>query len=149
MQSSWVDRVLDFAIVKEERAADFYRYLANEARAVHMQEVFLGFAGEEEEHKSKLLDIKAGKLEMASDEQVADLGLAEMLEDEPIDLAGNMDYRQALLIAMKSEQEAYRLYSSLAAATGNAECKAVLLKLAEEEARHKLRFELEYDQLTL
>ncbi len=146
MPGNWVEKILDFAIVNEERAADFYRYLANDARHEHMKEVFLDFAREEDGHKAKLLSIKSGERELLREEKVIDLGLAEQLVDEPIDLAGNMDYVQVLVIAMKAEQDAYNLYSRLAEATDDAACKAVLLGLAQEETKHKLRFELEYDE---
>ena len=145
MPSRSVDRVLDFAIANEERSAEFYRYLADQARHEHMKEVFLGFAQEEEQHKAKLLEIKGGKQALISDEKVTDLRLAEQLDDEVIDLSGNLDYRQALVIAMHTEKAAYKLYSELAAATSNAAWKEVLLGLAQEEAKHKLRFEIEYD----
>jgi rubrerythrin len=149
MQSSSVNRVLDFAIANEERSAESYRYLAEQARHEHMKEVFLGFAREEDQHKVKLLEIKAGEQALVSDEKVTDLRLAEQLNDEVIDLSGNMDYRQALVIAMQLEKAAYKLYSELAAATRNAVWKGVLLGLAQEEAKHKLRFEIEYDEQIL
>lgn len=149
MQSRSVDRILDFAIANEERSAEFYRYLADQAREEHMREVFLGFAGEEERHKARLLEIKGGAQPLVSDEKVADLRLAEQLDDEVIDLTGDIDYRQALVIAMHTEKAAYRLYTELAAATSNAAWKEVLLGLAQEEAKHKLRFEIEYDEYVL
>ncbi|MFH1746694.1 MAG: ferritin family protein [Planctomycetota bacterium] len=144
MPANWVEKILDCAIVNEERAADFYRYLANLARQESMKQVFLDFAREEDGHMARLLNIKAGNRELLREEKVIDLGLADQLADVPLDLSGNMDYTQALVIAMKTEQEAYDLYSRLAAATDDAACKSVLLGLAQEEAQHKLRIELEY-----
>jgi rubrerythrin len=46
---------------------------------------------------------------------------------------------------MKAEKNAFRLYSELVAATTDANLKAILVGLANEEAIHKLRFEVEYD----
>ncbi|MFH1747357.1 MAG: ferritin family protein [Planctomycetota bacterium] len=146
MQTNWVDKILDCAIINEERAADFYRYLANLARKEAMKKVFLGLALEEESHKARLLDVKAGQQALTFGKSIPDLGLAEQLDEEPIDLAGKMDYPQALVIAMKSEKEAFKLYTSLAEATTDASCKAILQGLAQEEAMHKLRFEVEYDE---
>jgi rubrerythrin len=146
MQSGSVDRILDFAIANEEKAAEFYRYLASQARWDHMKDAFLGFAGEEEQHKARLLEIKAGAQALTTDQKIMDLGLTEHLEDETIDLSGEMDYRQALTIAMHAEKAAYKLYTNLAAATDNPTWKQVLLGLAQEEAKHKLRFEIEYDE---
>ena len=60
-----------------------------------------------------------------------------------------MDYQQALTVAMKAEKAAFRLYSGLATACDNPALKEVLLGLALEEAKHKLRFEIEYDDNVL
>ncbi|MBN2446507.1 MAG: ferritin family protein [Phycisphaerae bacterium] len=149
MPADRVERILDLAIAREEGAAEFYRYLAGETRQDHMKAVFLDFAREEESHKAKLVIIKGGRRGLLSEEKVLDLGLADQLEDEPIDLAGDMDYARALVIAMKLEQEAHDFYTRLAVAAADGECKSVLLGLAQEEAKHKQRFELEYDEHVL
>ena len=47
---------------------------------------------------------------------------------------------------MKKEKAAFRLYTDLSKATDNVELSKLFLALAKEEARHKLRFELEYDE---
>jgi rubrerythrin len=46
---------------------------------------------------------------------------------------------------MQREKAAYRLYTDLAKITPDAEARALLKALAQEEARHKLAFEIEYD----
>jgi rubrerythrin len=50
---------------------------------------------------------------------------------------------------MKAEKAAFRLYHDLAATTDDANLRNVLLGLAQEEAKHKLRFEIEYDDVFL
>ena len=56
-----------------------------------------------------------------------------------------MTYIDALIVAMKKEKAAFKLYIDLAAATQDEKIKIVFLELAQEEAKHKLRFEIEYD----
>ena len=68
-----------------------------------------------------------------------------MTSDEP---KVDMDYRDILVRAMEKEKISFRLYVDLAAVVEDGECREVLIALAEEEARHKLRFEIEYDNLT-
>ncbi len=46
---------------------------------------------------------------------------------------------------MKAEKAAFKLYHTLASTTDDPALKATLLGLAQEEAKHKLRFEIEYD----
>lgn len=138
-----VDEILDFAIKKEEEAARMYTHLAGQMKRPHMAQVFEDFASEELGHKEKLLAIKSGKLLQPVAEMVMDLKIAEMLVDaEP---SSDMDYQQALILAMKEEKAAFRLYTKLAASADDESLRTTLLDLAQEEARHKLRFEIEYD----
>ena len=50
---------------------------------------------------------------------------------------------------MKKEKAAFKLYSALAEKSPNEGLKNVFLGLAMEESKHKLRFELEYDEYIL
>jgi len=47
---------------------------------------------------------------------------------------------------MKKEKAAFRMYNDLASKAKKPELKALFLNLAQEEAKHKLRFEVEYDE---
>lgn len=142
-----VDEVLDFAIGQEEEAAQFYTDLAGRMDRPWMSAIFRSFAQEEMGHKKKLLDIKAGKLLIAAQQKVLDLKLSDYLVDaEPSD---HMDYQQALLVAMKKEKKAFKMYTNLADATENESLRSVFLGLAQEEAKHKLRFEIEYDDFVM
>ena len=57
----------------------------------------------------------------------------------------NLSYQEALTLAMKAEKNAYRMYQGLASSTDDPNLQATFLGLAQEEAKHKLRFEIEYD----
>jgi rubrerythrin len=138
-----VDKILDFAIASEEKAAEFYTDLANRMKHEHMKEAFLTFAGEERGHKAKLLVIKEGQQMLPAEQRVLDLKIGDHLED--IELSADLDYQKALVLAMKAEKAAFRLYQGLASATDDPTLKKMLLDLAQEEAKHKLRFEIEYD----
>jgi rubrerythrin len=138
-----VDEILDFAIRNEEHAARFYTNLADRKGLEHMKDVFLGFAEEEKGHRAKLLKIKAGKQMAPVERRVLDLGIGDYLEE--VDPFAELDYQKALILAMKAEKAAFKVYEGLAAATDDPALKATLLGLAQEEAKHKLRFEIEYD----
>ena len=138
-----VDKILDFAIANEERAAEFYTFLADRMAHEHMKEVFLGFAAEEKGHKAKLMAIKEGKQMLSAEQRVLDLKIGDYLVD--VNLSSDIDYSEALVVAMKAEKAAFRLYNDLASATDDPMLRATLLRLAQEEAKHKLRFEVEYD----
>ncbi|UCC44109.1 MAG: ferritin family protein [Candidatus Zixiibacteriota bacterium] len=137
------DRILDFAIQNEQNAADFYNSLAGKMESDDMKEVFIGFAAEELGHKSRLIAVKDGKQLVSSEGNVQDLKIGDYLVD--IEMKPDLDYREALIVAMKAEKAAFRLYRDLAAAAKNDELKSLFLRLAQEEAKHKLRFETAYD----
>jgi rubrerythrin len=142
-----VNEILDFAIRKEEEAAEMYTDLAGKVDRVHMRKLFEEFAREEVGHREKLRQIKKGKLLLPAEEKVMDMKIAEYLEDVEPSAVG--DYVQALTLAMKEEKAAFRMYTDLAEAATDENVRAMLLGLAQEEAKHKLRFEIEYDEYVL
>ena len=135
--------VIDVAIKNETEAVQFYTDMATQMKNPAMRQVFESFAAEEHGHKTKLEGIKQSK-EIQPVQDVADLHISDyVVEVEP---GPEMDYQDALVLAMKKEKAAFLLYLDLANQVSNEEIKALFLSLAQEEARHKLRFEIEYDE---
>jgi len=56
-----------------------------------------------------------------------------------------MGYEDALVVAMKMEKSAFQLYTDMAAVAEDDSIRESLLALANEEAKHKLHFEIKYD----
>ncbi len=56
-----------------------------------------------------------------------------------------MSYQDALILAAKKEKAAFMLIQILSEAVEDGEMKTFFEILAQEEAKHKLRFEIEYD----
>ena len=148
MYEDWgsADKILEFAAEHEEESAKFYTELAGWVEKPSMRRLFQDFAREETGHKAKLLAVKEGKRLLPAAEKVQDLKMADYLVDE--EPGPGLDYQQALILAMKKEKASFRLYSDLAERTEN-DVRAIFLALAQEEARHKLRFEVEYDEQAL
>ena len=143
-----VDDILDFAIKNEVEAYEFYTDLANQTDKPSMRKVFEELAGEEAGHKEKLLAIKEGKLMMPAKQKIMNLKIADYLVDVEPD-PSKLDYQGALILAMKNEKAAFKLYTDLAEATDDDELGATLLAFAQEEAKHKLKLEIEYDDYVL
>ncbi len=141
-----VDEILEFAIEREIEAHDFYTGLAERMNNPAMREVLEAFAIEELGHKMKLEAVKAGEF-VIREEEVADLGIADYTVEGQV--RPDMAYADALILAMKKEKASYRLYIDLAAMAEAEELTDMFLALAQEEARHKLRFEIEYDDEVL
>ena len=141
-----VDDILEFAIAEEVAANQFYMELAGKMENPAMAKVFEDFAKEELGHKAKLEAIKQDKT-LEPMEKVADLKIADYLVD--VEPQPSMDYQDALILAMKKEKAAYKFYTHLAAVAGDENLTKTFLQLAQEEAKHKLRFEIEYDEVVL
>ena len=142
-----VDDVLDFAIDREQEAADFYNDLASKVDKPWMKKVFTDFAKEELGHKAKIEGVKAGKKLMPVEKKVLDLKIGDYLVD--IEVTADIDYQGALMVAMKREKAAFRLYTDLSNQADDDNVKNLFAGLAQEEAKHKLRFEVEYDDNVL
>jgi len=144
-ESRTVDEVLDFAISKEIAAHRFYSKLAQWAERTEAAKLFEEMAIDELQHRIRLEAIKAGEVTI-KEEEVGSLGIAESIEaDEP---KVNMTYAQALVVAMRREKNSFRLYTRFASVAREPDVKDILSKMAQEEAQHKLRLEIEYDLTT-
>ena len=75
-----------------------------------------------------------------SHEKVKDMKIADYLVD--VAPKPDMTYAEALILAMKKEKKAFRLYTFLSEEAKNPLFERIVPSLHLEEARHKLRFEV-------
>ncbi len=141
------DEILDFAIGEEEKAAAFYAGLAARTEDGTLRKLLLSYEAEELQHKAKLLAVKAGEIPLEVRAAVLDLRISDYVVE--VEASPEMDYQTALIAVIQREKAAIRLYQDLAAKVHGTKLESVFLALAQEEARHKLRFETEYDELVL
>lgn len=139
------DEVMDLAINAEMETVNFYRILADFVEKPEKADVLSGLALQESEHKAKLEAIKAGRIAL-DEEEVGDLGITDHVED--VKPYAKMNYVDLLVVGMKKEDTARKLYTDLATVAQTQELRDIFLMLAQEEAEHKMRFELEYDLTT-
>lgn len=142
-----LDDILDFAIEMEQNSIEFYNNLAQRTKTNDMKETFYNFVEEEIKHKAKLLKIKEEKIFTLGQEKVNELNIADYLEKT--EEKDDMTYQEALILAMKREKAAFKLYTKLANQTTDPEFVKLFLSLAQEESKHKLMFEIEYDEVIL
>ncbi len=145
--SNAVTEILNFAISREIEARDFYKDLADKMINPSMKATFTSFAGEEDKHRVKLEEVKETGQFAFNEEMVLDLKIADYMITEPA--TGELDYQQALVIAMKREKKAFQLYSNLSDSAKDENIKNLFAYLSQEEAKHKLKIELEYDDVVL
>ncbi len=143
-----VAEILEFAIAREEEANRLYMDLAARAGSPAMRRVFEDFAEVELEHKEKLeLEAMKEGIVVVPREKLAAFRIADYVADA--ESVPDMDYKDILMFAIKKERISVRLYVDLAAIVESKESREILLSLAEEEAGHKARFEIEYENAVM
>ncbi|MHC4691682.1 MAG: ferritin family protein [Planctomycetota bacterium] len=139
------EEILELAITREEIANRLFLELAARARNPEIRKVFEELADEELEHKAKLeLEImKTGKVMKESQKPL----FRERIDKGEPDSWVDMDYKDMLLLGIQKEDAAFRFYVKLAANARDEDSYETLMALAEQEIKHKLRFEMEYEKL--
>lgn len=140
--------ILEQAISREVDAYYFYMAIAEYVEDPEMSKVLRDFATEELDHKKKLeLELlKAGRTIPVTSELPESTRGNYIVSNtyEPLD----MDYNDILLLAIEKEKASFRMYVDMLASVHDPESREMLLEIAEEEVKHKIRFEIEYDLLT-
>jgi rubrerythrin len=140
-----LEDILNFAIGEEQAAVAFYALLAAQTPSAEMRLVLQEFAEEERKHEARLKEIKDQGIRPAANPATSDLKIADYLVD--IKPGPALSYRELLMLAMQKELAATRMYTALAEQVAEAALQAIFRQLAQEEARHKLKFETEYDNV--
>jgi rubrerythrin len=142
--------LLHFAISKEQASQHFYRELASQMKDAAAQKIFQVIAQQEQRHEEvlKLELIKQGYTlaPETGSPRPADYEWQEHLELDQDAL--NMNYAEALLVAIQKERAAFQLYTQLITMAQAQQFRTMLLELAEEEMRHVIQFEREYDAVS-
>lgn len=140
-------QALEFAIGKEAEAYHFYMALADRVDNPKMRRELENLAEEELEHKAKLeLEVMKLGLTVATELKPGRSGDGYILSDRDAGLL-DIDYKDMLQLAIAKEDAAFRIYVNMAGNAPDEESREMLLSLAQEEVRHKMRFEAEYDAL--
>lgn len=142
-----IDEILLFAINSEQESVDFYTRLSVQSVNSEMKLIFRQYAHEEMGHKAKLISVRESGLMSVNKESIQDLKISDYVVD--VMPGPDLKYDEALVVAMKKEKAAFRLYMDLSDRTVDSSMKELFMALALEESKHKLRFEIEYDQYVL
>ena len=140
--STELEAIIQSAIVQEELSHGFYKRLAGLANQPETKNTLEYLAKEELEHKAFLQScFTPHGCTLAGEAQ--NVHLAELLEAPAI--SPGMTIKEALIIAAKREEGAYRFYQALASLQPPGEVQAFLNKMAKVELQHKEKVEYLYD----
>jgi rubrerythrin len=137
-------KVVQFAIEKEVGTFNLYALCGQIARYSGAKELFEELAKEEEGHRKLLEALSVGKVDQAKLEPIQDLRISDYLID--VTCKPDSSYADILRLVMKNEEHSVKLYNDLKASCRDEDLKKLFAFLAQEEARHKLKFERIYDE---
>lgn len=133
--------ILAYVLGNERNDDSFYRSLSAATDNPLISDLFTYLADEETEHIRKIeLEIqKLGKV-VPTVEFVEKKDVSYLIEE-------NVQPKDILELAMEKEQDAFRLYCEMGTIAGNEDVKRCLFELAEEEVRHKIKLERQYNAI--
>jgi rubrerythrin len=143
-----LEDIIDFAIEKEREAAEFYQKISNDEEDFSgSKKMFTEFAAEEQKHEKILQEFKTKGITKSLEEYqlkwITDIKRSDYLVD--LDYEQGMPYNEILLLAMKREEKALKLYNDFLEQADTDEGKKLFKILCQEEAKHKLALETIYD----
>ena len=141
------NEVINFAIDGEKEAVKFYQELQQKTKFQARKELMKELENMEKGHIVILENIRSKGIGDVTVKKVTNLNISEYIVDvKPYD---NMTYQDVLIVAMKKEEQAEKLYKDLAGNFPGTDLETLFLKLSSEEAGHKLQFETLYDEHVL
>ncbi len=147
MEFESLEAIVDFAIEKEIEATDFYIDLSKESAFSGSAGMFAEFAQEERKHRKMLEDFKTRGVAVSIKEYpfkwIADIKRSDYVVD--LEYRKGMAYNEILMLAMKREEKALKLYNMFQAQADSEAGKNLFKILCQEEAKHKLALETMYD----
>ncbi len=147
MKFESLEEILDFAIEKEQEAAAFYQDIAAQEPFSGAKEMFTDFANEERKHEKMLSEFKTGgiteQMKAYPLKWITDIKRSDYVVE--LEYSPGMGYNEILMLAMKREEKALKLYNDCLAQADSAEAQKLFKILCQEEAKHKLALETMYD----
>jgi len=141
------DEIIDFAVEREADAIKFYQDLQKMVRFNSQRELLHEFEEMEKGHIEMLEKIRMTDVEHIDIPRIQDLQISDYMVSSPP--TADMNFEDIITIAMKREEAAQRLYTEMAGKVDDANIQKLFLRLAAEEAKHKLHFETLYDEEVL
>jgi rubrerythrin len=150
------EEILRYAIGRENQSYKFYLDWAEQVKHLLLREALESFAREELRHKA-LLELEIMKLgKVVADAE--DLGEAQEIDHlvlpQEFDTEADVlkfflqaDVENIFMQAMDREKASFQVYTELAVNIGDEGMRQTFLSLAEEEVKHRVWFEIEYDKL--
>jgi rubrerythrin len=144
MSNQRILQLIDVAIKKEEEAYDFYKEILGRVNEDHVKETIEEIAEEEKKHKAFLVKYRDEQW-TPKDLKMTDVTYYKIAEyqEEP-EIKNDMKSEHVYLVASHRELRSYKFYTELAGFHPESEVKELLLKMANEELKHKEKMDYLY-----
>ena len=143
MSANIYEKIIDFAIEQEQKAAELYEKTAEKAKGSGIFPILKDMAKMERGHEGKLKAFKAGKDRNIGAEKVEDIKIGDYLVD--VEITDSSSIQDVLIFSIKSEMKAYELYTRLCDIYIEPKEQELFSNLATEELKHKSDLQKLYD----
>ncbi len=147
MADNTLEYLIDVAIKNEEESFNFYMNLYNRIPGKEAKDTLKFLADEEKKHKEFLVSYRQGKFDNQAVRMnaVVDYRVAEHAVKP--DLEKNASTKDIYLVAAHREKNSYNFYKGLADIQPAGEVKDMLMRMANEELKHKEKVEYLYSNM--
>ncbi|MBW1692955.1 MAG: ferritin family protein [Deltaproteobacteria bacterium] len=144
MENTTISEVIDKAIQREEEAYTFYMELFDQIEDQSAKDTLEWVAAEEKKHKQFLIDYREGKFgsKALRKSDVVHYNIAEY-QEEP-EIAKDMQREGVFLVASHREKRSHQFYMGIADMHPTGEVRDMLIRMANEELKHKEKMEYLY-----
>ncbi|MFC1885544.1 ferritin family protein [Thermodesulfobacteriota bacterium] len=139
------EEIIAFAVEKEKEASAFYSEAAEMESFSGVKKTLEEMAAEEKKHQTLLENLGENKelIEGYKFKWIPDIKRSDYIVE--MEYEKGMPYTDILRMSMKREEKALKLYNELQIKAENPEHAKVFKILCQEEAKHKLFLETQYD----
>lgn len=139
MERTAYEALLDIAIEREKEANTFYRDVADLMKDQTIKNIFMNLAKDEEAHYNFLTEYRNIPQMSLNFKEKEDFKITEDLDLPKLSI--HMKPADAILLAIKKEQEAVDFYTELSNQSNDSIVKQACLELAKMETNHKIWLE--------
>ncbi len=135
--------IIEFAITFEQFSIEMYTHLASLSDNDWMKKRFYQLVLEETDHKTQLLSLISSNNLNFTSETISNIEKISNLFN--ITSFTELTYKETLQVAMQNEKSLFKFYLCLSEGVADENMKQLFTNLAQDEAQHKLIFELEHE----
>lgn len=146
MKKEYLKNIFDKFVSVENESYNMYIKMAKYTKSPALKELFLTLSEEELKHRELFSNMDITKIMISNEEKLESLKLdginKKHLSDKDI-----KDIENAIIFAIKQEEDAYETYQKFAKYFDESEEKFAILEVAKQELKHKQKLILAKNEM--